>query len=56
MTNYSKMTQEEFDDILVELLETDGIRHILTIDGIYEILSENYNNDVLDVYERRYEK
>lgn len=52
MTKYSKMTDDDFVDILVNMVEEDGIRHILTIPGVYEILSEEYNDDILEAWER----
>lgn len=56
MTDYSKMTQEDFDTILVELLQAEPHAGVLLhIPGIYEIVAEEYNNAVLDEWKRRQE-
>lgn len=49
--------QGRFDRTLEELLMEDGVSPIiLSIPGIYEILSEHYNNDVLQrMVERLFE-
>ena len=41
-------TTEQFDEQLKTLLQDMTAASLLTIPGIYEILSEEYNNDVLD--------
>ena len=49
MADYSKMTQEDFDRLLGAVMDEDGpASNLLTIPGIYEVVSEHYNNDVLD--------
>ena len=50
MTDYGKMTQEEFDSILAEIVETTP--GIIQIPGVYEILAEHFNNEVLDRWEQ----
>lgn len=45
------ITYDEFYDLLVEILEDKSRTAILQIPGIYEILAEYYNNDVLDRWE-----
>ena len=42
-------TDEDFDRKLEEILEREkwGSKKILSIPGIYEILAEHFNNDVL---------
>ena len=52
LSEESEMTHDDFVDILVNILEEDGIRHILTIPGVYEILSEEYHDDILETWER----
>ena len=53
---YDKLTDEEFDNILAELMDEDGpASALLSIPGIYEVVSEYYNNDILDMWERRQE-
>ena len=57
MTDYSKMTTEEFDNILTEILQAEphaGV--VLHIPGVYEIVAEEYNNAVLDEWRRRQEE
>lgn len=53
MSKYSKMTDEDFDEILKDVLEDVCTGELLSIPGIYEILAEEYNNEVLDRWERR---
>ena len=48
-------TQEEFDTILLRLIEEDA-HFIHTIPGIYEILAEHYNNEIISIYESRQEE
>ncbi|MCP4156670.1 MAG: hypothetical protein GY757_53650 [bacterium] len=50
MPDYKDMTQEEFDQILIDLLDDAPASHLLTIPGIYEILAEHYNNEILDAW------
>ena len=48
MTDYSWVTQEAFDEKFAEIVnKTD----VLGIPGVYEILSEHFNNDVLEALE-----
>lgn len=52
--NYDKITQEEFDEKLKEIINDEYETfpaNILTIPGIYEILSEHFNNAVLAKWE-----
>ena len=57
MKDYSKMTTEEFDNILTEILQAEPhAGTVLHIPGIYEILAEYYNNAVLDEWARQQEK
>lgn len=39
--------QEDFDRVLSELLDEQPASHLLTVPGIYEVVSEHFNNDVL---------
>lgn len=43
-----KVTQGQFDQKLVEILSDMTGAQLLSIPGIYEILAEEFNNDVLD--------
>lgn len=51
MGKYDKMTQEEFDKLLEELVYEDGASVLLSIPGVYECVSEYYNNKVLERWE-----
>ena len=53
MSKYSKMTDEEFDSILEEVLNEYRGNQLLDIPGVYEIMSEHFNNEVLSRWERR---
>ena len=39
---------QEFDEVLEGILESMPASMLLSIPGIYEILSEEFNNEVLD--------
>ena len=41
-----QITQEQYDNMLIEILKEDGA-NIIRIPGIYEILAEEYNNEIL---------
>lgn len=43
--------QERFDDILHEIVLEEAA-HLLSIPGVYEILSEHFNNEVLERMKR----
>jgi hypothetical protein len=43
----SQFTPEQFDAKLEELLKLETPETLLVIPGIYEILSEHFNNEVL---------
>ncbi len=47
----SEMTTDEFDGILEGIVDMMTPAQILSIPGIYEILAEELNNDVLDTWE-----
>ena len=48
MKDYSKMTQEDFDRILEQILKKMYASQLLDIPGIYKVVSEHFNNEVLD--------
>ena len=48
MTNYSLLTDDVFDGILENQVASLSAAQLLAIPGIYEILREELNNDVLD--------
>ena len=53
MTDYSDITQDDFNEILAILLNQVPAADLLHIPGIFEILSEEYNNVVLEYWEQR---
>ena len=55
MNKYKDLTQEKFDDLLMELIGHKTVFSIIHLSGIYEILSEEYNNDVLELWDTRRE-
>ena len=48
----SEMSQEEFDRNLAEIMDESPASYLLTIPGVYEVVSEHFNNDVLGKWER----
>lgn len=46
-------TQEEFDRILIEVLSKMRASQLIAVGGIYEILAEEYNNEILSIWETR---
>ena len=51
MNNYSNLTQEEYYRILGELV-IENAATLLTIHGVYEAVSEHFNNEILERWER----
>jgi len=50
MSKYNTMTNDNFDRILQNLIVENSI-FLLSIPGVYEVLSEHFNNEVLDRWE-----
>ena len=44
-----EMSHEQFELILMDLIKREGA-NILSIAGIYEILAEHFNNQIIDIY------
>lgn len=42
--------REDFDRILQDLVIEEAST-LLSIDGIYEIIAEHFNNDIIDLWE-----
>lgn len=38
---------EEFDEALAEIIDESPASHLLSVPGVYEVLAEHFNNDVL---------
>lgn len=51
MDDYGKMTHDDFVRILQDILDDTPANHLLDIPGIWEVLAEHYNNDVLQRWE-----
>ena len=47
----STITTEEFDERLIGMLSLIQAKQLLDIPGIYEIVSEEFNNDILEQWE-----
>ena len=47
MADYSKMTNEEFEAILEEIVREEGV-NVLSVPGVAEVLREYFTNEVLD--------
>jgi hypothetical protein len=54
--DYSKLTEEEFDKILTGVVECMSVNQIMNIPGVYEILREECNNEVLSIWEEEHER
>jgi hypothetical protein len=50
MSIYDKMTHKEFDDILEKKVFEHGVAWLFRLPGVWEIASEELNNDVLDAW------
>lgn len=52
MKNLSAMTNEDFDRLLRDLVDRHNTKasELLSVPGIYEILSEEYINDIIDAF------
>ena len=50
MGEYDEMTQEDFDRILVSIVGDVPASSLIGIPGIYEILAEHYNDEILDTW------
>ena len=53
---YSKMTTQEFDDILSDVVDEEPASTLLSIGGIYEILAEHFNNEVLRLWKEKHDE
>lgn len=52
MPDYSKLTDQEFDRRLAQIVDRRPSSELLTVPGVYEALSEHFNNQVLEEWER----
>ena len=54
--DYSKMTHDEEVEILTEVVKSEmsvNPQYLFGLPGVYEILSEHHNNEVLDIWANR---
>ena len=51
--NYEDFTNEDFIKTLAHVMDGDNTRpsQLLLINGVYEILKEHYNNDILTLFD-----
>lgn len=52
MAKYDAMTDEEFDTLLMRIMDESPASHLLSIPGVYDVLREHFNNDVLNAWEQ----
>jgi len=55
MSKYADMTQNDFDCILMDVLRETKASELINVPGFYEIVSEEFNNEVLSRWEQRQE-
>lgn len=53
MSTYERMTNEEFDTILKDIVDELDIDQLFALPGFYEIVREEFNNEVLSEWERQ---
>lgn len=52
--DYSHMTDQEFMEELVAIVKWLSTAELFAISGIYEILAEEFNNEVLDAWAEKH--
>ena len=52
MSEYSWITDEMFDEALMEIVDKQGLVSLIRIEGVYELVKEHYNNAVLSKLEK----
>jgi len=52
MADYTLLTDDEFDRILADKVDETPGCSLLSIPGVYELLSEHFNNAVLEKWEQ----
>lgn len=51
-----KITQEQFDAALFDIVNEEQTDNLFSIPGIYEILSEHYNNEAIERAEEQHKE
>lgn len=46
--DFTECTDEEFDTILSDIMDEEKGSSFLSIPGIYELVAEHFNNEILD--------
>ena len=49
MADYNKITTAEFDHVLANILDKLSGEQVMGVPGVYEIVSEHFNNEALDL-------
>ena len=49
------ISNEEFNNILLEILSEMPANQLISVPGIYEILAEEFNNEILQKWSQRKE-
>jgi len=52
MVDFSKMTDGDFDRVLANIVNKEPAANLLTIPGVYDAVSEEFNNAVLAEWEK----
>ena len=52
MVDFSKLSDIEFDKILMSILSETKASEMISVPGFYEIASEEFNNEVLNRWEQ----
>jgi hypothetical protein len=55
VSRFKKMTDEDFNRILADKIDEESGGSLLLIPGVYEVLSEHFNNEVLETWEEEQE-
>ena len=56
MSDYSKMTTSDFDRILISILQETKASELISVPGFYELVSEEFNNEVLKKWDEEQNK
>ncbi len=48
-----EISSDEFDEILIRIVDQEPGETLIQIPGVYEVLSEYYNNEVIDWWRDR---
>lgn len=53
-TDYSKATEDQINECLREIVEKLSVETLLSFGDVYSFLREEYNNEILDLWEKKY--